>query len=222
MHSLADDLAGPLGDRLRLGTTVTAIERRDDGVIVQAGDRNWRAGQAIVALPPATAARIAYAPALPPALSRALSAWRSGTVIKGLLRYRRAFWSDSGRSGMVMWREPHGLFVCDASRDLREPALVVFVGGPLAVAWHRLAPAELRAEIVTRLVAALGAEAAERVLDFALRDWTEDPFSGGAYSDLIVDPDADAAEDVIRAGAGRSASPASELAPSFPATSKAC
>ena len=99
---------------------------------------------AIVAVPPVAASRLGFTPALPSALARALAVWRSGTVVKALVRYERAFWHDSGRSGMVMWRDVHGLFACDASRDAVHPALVVFVGGPLAVTWGRKGEAGVR------------------------------------------------------------------------------
>src|SRR5690606_12256972 len=106
MHSLAADLARGLGHRVRLATPVERIERGADGVRVVAQGGALAADAALVAAPPVAASRIAHAPALPTALKRALGAWRSGTVIKVLVRYERAFWRDRGRSGMVMWREP--------------------------------------------------------------------------------------------------------------------
>ena len=117
MHSLAVDLASGMGNRVRLATPVTRMEHDARGVRAIVGDGAVDAKAAIVAVPPVTASRIDYAPALPPELAAALGAWRSGTVIKVLVRYERAFWRDVGRSGMVMWREPPGLFAFDASRD---------------------------------------------------------------------------------------------------------
>ena len=108
MHSLAADLARGLGDRVRLATPVTGIEHGREGVRVLTDGGVLAADAALVAAPPTMASRIGYAPALPPALANALGAWRSGTVIKVLVRYDRAFWRDRGLSGMVMWREPPG------------------------------------------------------------------------------------------------------------------
>jgi monoamine oxidase len=132
-----------------------------------------------------------------------------------LVRYPTAFWRDKGLSGMVMWRDLPGLFACDVSRDDDHPALVVFIGGPLALRWRELGDAGLRAEVMARLEEALGAEAAG-MLDLSYRDWTHDRWSGGAYGDLIVDPTATSAEQTILAGAPPVYFASSELSPSFP------
>jgi monoamine oxidase len=215
MHSLAADLAGDIGDRVRLATPVDMVERGPDGVRVTAGGGSFVADAVLVAVPPMTASRIAYAPALPQALARALGAWRSGSAIKIFIRYERAFWRATGRSGMVMWREPHGLFAFDSSRDAAHAQLVFFVGGPLAIAWRRLGAEALRAEVTARLVAALGLDAGD-MLDMTIRDWSDDRWSGGAYSDLIVDMQARDAEAVLRAGAPPLFFASSELSSSFP------
>jgi monoamine oxidase len=173
------------------------------------------AREVLVALPPATAARLDFHPALPTALSKALAAWESGAVIKILVRYPRPFWRERELRGMVMWRDLPGLFACDASRDAEHAALVVFIGGPLALRWRELGEAGLRAEVTARLVDALGPDAAG-MLDFSQRDWTHDRWSGGAYCDLIVDVTATDAEHIILAGAPSIHFAASELSPSFP------
>jgi monoamine oxidase len=215
MHSLADDMASELGARLLTSTPVTTIEHGASGIKVTANRQVFEARRAIVAVPPVMASRIAYAPALLERLSRALGAWRSGTVIKAKLRYARAFWRDQGLSGMVMWRDPHGLFVCDTSVDGDHPALVVFVAGPLAQRWSALGEAGMRRELMARLTAALGPEA-DAFIAATFRDWTGDPWSGGGYSDLVLDLDARDAEAVLREGAGPLQFASSELSPSFP------
>jgi monoamine oxidase len=215
MHSLADDLAGGLGERVRLATPVTRIERGADSVRVVTEGEMIVADAVLVAVPPVMASRIDYAPALPPALTRAIGTWRSGTVIKVLIRYRRAFWRDRGQSGMVMWREPPGLFAFDLSRDAAHPELAFFIGGPLAIEWSARGAEAQRAEVTARLVAALGPEAGE-MLDMAIRDWWGERWSDGAYSDLVVDMQARDAEAVLRAGSPPLFFASSELSPSFP------
>ena len=115
----------------------------------------------------------------------------------------------------MFWRKLHGLFVCDASKDADRPALVMFVGGPLALDWRALGEAGMRAEAATRLAAALGPEAL-RFIDLTMRDWSHDRWSGGGYGDLIVDMEAHDAEDVLRAGTANLHFAFSELSPSFP------
>jgi monoamine oxidase len=214
MHALADELARELGDRLRLGTPVDRIEADGEGVSVIAGAGTFRARAVIVAAPPAMAARIGYAPAAP-RVEAALDAWRPGSVMKIVLRYARPFWREAGLSGMVAWRDVHGLFACETSHDTEHAALVVFVAANLAIEWGRLAPEALRRTVLDRLAAALG-PAAEQPLDIAVRDWTGDRWSGGGYSDLVMDMAARDAEDVLRAGAPPIHFACSELSPSFP------
>ncbi|TIM23202.1 MAG: flavin monoamine oxidase family protein, partial [Mesorhizobium sp.] len=215
MQSLADDLAGDLGDRVRLNTPVGTIEHGPEGVRLASAMGVVEARSALVAVPPMTASKLDFAPPLPAGLRRALGVWQSGAVIKVLVRYPSAFWRARGLSGVVMWRDLPGLFACDVSKDNDHAALVVFVGGPLALRWRELGDTALRAEVTTRLKDALGTEAAD-MLDFSYRDWTHDRWSGGGYSDLIVDATATDTERIILAGAQPLHFAASELSPLFP------
>jgi len=215
MQALARDLADGLGERLRLETPVARIERGAHGVTVHAAGGAVEADAVLVAVPPVMAGRIAQEPALPAELVRALGAWESGTVIKVLVRYADAFWRRDGRSGTVMWREPSGLFAFDCSKDSKHATLAFFIGGPLALQWRTRGEAAVRAEVIARLVAALGPQAGD-MLDMTVRNWTGDRWSGGAYSDLIVDMQAHDAEAVMRRGAPPLFFAASELSPSFP------
>lgn len=215
MQSLAEDLAGELGDRLRLNEAATRIEHGPQGVRITTAADAIEAREVLVALPPATAAKLEFTPALPDALAKSLAVWESGAVIKVLVRYAKPFWRERDLSGMVMWRDLPGLFVCDASKDSDHAAVVVFVGGPLALRWHALGDAALQAEVTARLVDAFGSEASD-VLDFSARDWAYDRWSGGAYSDLIVDVSARNAERTILDGAPPVHFAASEVSPSFP------
>ncbi|WP_054313833.1 flavin monoamine oxidase family protein [Mesorhizobium sp. 1M-11] len=215
MHALAEDLAAALGDRIRLSTAVRQVRHGGNGVTVVTAEGSFQARHLIIAVPPVMADRIVFSPPLPATLARALGAWRSGTVIKMRIRYAHAFWRDRGRNGMVLWRDIHGLFVCDTSRDDAHPTLVVFAGGPLALRFRAMGDASLRAEVLDRLAAALGPQILEP-LDFVMRDWTDDPWSGGGYSDIVADLSAYDAETVLRAGAPPIHFACSELSPSFP------
>ncbi|MDB5523559.1 MAG: Putrescine oxidase [Rhizobium sp.] len=215
MHSLADDLAARLGDRLRLNHPVARILHSEHGVEVFCDTDSFRAARVIIAVPPVMTRRLAFEPALPDHLKNALSAWQSGSVIKALVRYARPFWRDRNLSGTVMWSEPQGLYACDVSRSESAPALVVFIGGPLATAWHGRNEDALKGFVLERLVSALGEEA-RQVLDIHLRDWVDDRWSGGAYSDTIVDVHAADAERVMLSGTASIRFASSELSPSFP------
>ncbi len=215
IHSLAEDMAAGLDGRVLTGRPVTRISANAERVQVQAGDLLFSARHVLVAVPPVAASRIGFEPELPAALRRALSVWKSGAVIKALVRYPRPFWRERGLSGMVSWLDPSGLFACDVSRQGLGAALVVFAGGPLAIAAQAMSPAVLEEMILAKLATALG-ETARTPTAIALRDWSGDAWSGGGYSDTVCDLRAQDAEDVLREGAGRIQFASSELSPSYP------
>lgn len=215
MHSLAEDFAAELGHRVRLGCAVERIGHGPGLVRLTTSAGLFESRQAIIAVPPATASRIAYDPPLPRRLAASLGAWESGSVIKCFVRYERPFWRESGLSGTVMWRDQHGLFACEASRDACHAMLVVFMGGPRAACWGVLDEAGFRTELLSRLAAALGPDAA-MPLEVLRRDWTNDGWSGGGYGDMIMDIQAHDAETVLRAGHPPLHFASSETALSFP------
>ena len=214
MHALADDLAATLGDRLRLGMPVTELAISGDGVTLMTGTGKMTAAQVVLAVPPIMARRLSYAPALPPHLTRALDAWSPGMVIKLNIRFERPFWRDRDLSGMTMWNDPQGLFACDASRD-GYAGLIVFVSGPLAATWHDKPARELETFVIEKLAEALGDEA-RHSLDIRMRDWVDDRWSDGAYSDVITSLDATDAEATLTTGMPPLHFASSELSQSFP------
>ncbi|WP_255742732.1 flavin monoamine oxidase family protein [Neorhizobium galegae] len=214
LHALADQLAARLGDRLRLGTAVTGIEHSGTSVTIMAGNERLSAKRIILALPPVMIRRIPFSPALPERLQKALCAWAPGLSIKLQVSYDKPFWREHGLSGAVMWHEPQGLYACDASHD-DYAGLIVFVGGPEAQEWHKRPRAELIAFIREQLSAAFGPEGGNP-RDIHVRDWVDDLWSGGAYSDVVIDLDARHAEDIITEGIPLIHFVSSELSPSYP------
>jgi len=215
IHSLAVDLARPLGDAVRLCEPAGRIEHGPAGITVHTNLGRTTSRKLIIAVPPVMAGRIAFDPPLPAPVSEALGAWRSGSVIKVFIRYSEPFWRRRGLSGTVFFLDPHGLYACDASHDENHAALVVFIGGNLATAWAVLGEPGIRQKILAKLHAALGPDAADP-LDITLRNWSHDAWSGGAYSDIIIDPNARNAEAILRQGLSGIAFASSELSPSFP------
>ncbi|MFB9948655.1 flavin monoamine oxidase family protein [Rhizobium puerariae] len=214
MHAVVEELAAKLGDRLKLNAAVTRVDHSAGGVEVSTGGERFAAARLILAVPPVMIRRIAFAPVLPARLRRALAAWEAGCAIKVLVSYEKPFWRGLGLSGTVMWQEPQGLYACDASRG-DHAGLVVFIGGPLARQWHGRPREELAGFIRSLLVDALGAEGGA-FRDIRIRDWVDDPWSGGAYSDVIVDLEARDAEDILNEGLSPVHFASSELSPSYP------
>ena len=214
IHSLAVDLARPLGNSVRLARPVSHVEHAADGVTIHADGLSVEARILLVAVPPVMAARISFDPALPDPLAKALGVWRSGSVVKAFVRYASPFWRERDLSGSIFFMEPQGLYICDAGRDAHA-ALVVFAGGRIARRWAALGTGGVRSEIISRLTAALGPQAGSP-LDITMRDWSDDAWSGGAYSDIITDIDATSAETIVRNGMNNIRFASSELSPSFP------
>jgi len=214
MHALADRLAAGLDDRLRLSAPATSITIMEDEIEVDVEGRALTAGHVIIAVPPVMARRIEISPPLPAELERALSAWEPGCAIKLQIGYRTPFWRDKGLSGSVMWSDPQGIYACDASHD-DYFGIVVFLGGPLASEWHKRPQTELANFVTSELSAALGGKGHEPV-SVCIRDWVNDAWSDGAYSDVITDLEATDAEEILLKGLPRLHFACSELSPSFP------
>lgn len=214
MHGLATALAAGLGARLALCAPVTRIEHSAIHAVVHAAGYRYETSRVILCVPPVMARRIALDPPAPEPVRRALVAWKAGDVVKAFIRYETPFWRARGLSGTVIWSAPHGLYACDASRE-GIAGLVMFIGGPNARRWHGRPVAELDAFIRARLVEALGPEAAG-IVELSIRDWTDDPWSGGAYSDTVVDLSAGDVETALRDGFGPIRYASSELSPSYP------
>ncbi|MDQ6432767.1 flavin monoamine oxidase family protein [Mesorhizobium sp. LHD-90] len=215
MQSLAEDLGRELGPRLRLGEAVRSIRHGPDKVSIRTDAGLYEAEHAIVAVPPVMTRRLMYDPPLPVEVCQATSAWRSGKVIKALVRYEKPFWRDKGFSGSVFFLDPLGLYACDASRDDDHAAIVVFAGGSLAEKWRKAGNEAARTMILEKLATALG-PAAAAPLDVTMRDWTNDPWSGGGYFDTIMDFSAKDAEAIMRRGIPSVTFASSELSPSYP------
>lgn len=217
MHGLALLLGEELADHLRFGRRVSKITRMQTQNLVeveQAGE-HYYAPHIVLAVPPVMASRIEFEPALPEDLKRAVSAWKAGSVIKIMLRYQTAFWRDDGRCGTVMWRDPAGLYACATNEAAGAATLVLFVGGPIARIWSPKGEAEIQRLAIESLVKALGEQAASPQ-EFIMRDWCDDPFSGGAYNDVIVDPAALDAEQIMLEGLPELQFACSELSALFP------
>lgn len=214
MHALAEDVAGGLGSRLKLSSPVSRIEYSEDFATVHTGSQRYEAARVILCVPPVMSSRITYEPAPPEAITHAFSAWTGGDVIKAFIRYETPFWRDRDLNGTVIWSAPQGLYACDASRE-GIAGLVMFMGGRFARRWHDRPQAELSSFIREQLVEALGPEAGD-IVEISIRDWTDDAWSGGAYSDNVIDPYAGDVESPLRRGFGPIRLASSELSPSYP------
>lgn len=171
-------LAESLGDRVLFGAPVRRIAQSEDGVRVVADGVEVEAARAIVAVPPAIAARIELDP-LPPGRPELAERLRPGALTKCIALYEQPFWRDDGLSGEAVTDAGPVTLTFDSSpRDGSAGVLLGFVGGPEARELAALPLTERRAPVLACFERLYGPRAAEP-LDYAEQTWSEEDWSGG-------------------------------------------
>lgn len=180
-QALALRLAAALGERVRLGAPVLAVETRATVATVRTAAASFAARRVVLALPPALAARLEVE--LPPRARAFAGAAVAGAVVKIFASYPSAFWRARGLSGELY--APRGLVraTVEATAPDGPPTLLGFVVGPPARAWAARAPAERRAAVLAQLAAHFG-EAAAHPTSLLEHDWSADPWSTGCVAGL--------------------------------------
>ena len=178
---IALELAGELGDAVRLGSPVTEIAWTDDAVTVRTAAASIRARHAVVAVPPPLAARIGYTPGLPGDRDQLVQRMPMGRVIKVNVAYDTPFWREKGLSGQVVSdRRPFGIVYDNTPPSGAPGVLVGFLEGRHADAAARLDPATRRARVLEDLASYFGS-AARNPIAFLERDWAEEEYTRGCY-----------------------------------------
>ncbi|MES0825049.1 flavin monoamine oxidase family protein [Ruegeria sp. SCP11] len=178
MAALTDALVAELpADRIKLSTSITALNRDNDGITATSENGlTIRAQQVVLALPPRVASRIAFSPALPQATREAMSGiatWMAGQA-KAIATYDTPFWRKAGLSGGAMSRHGPMVELHDASPALGgHYALFGFIGLPPQARRDEL---HLRQALSDQLVRLFGLEAAEPV-SLRIVDWVFEPFT---------------------------------------------
>jgi monoamine oxidase len=171
-------LAESLGERVRLGAPVRRIEQDAAGVRLFADGVEVEAGAAVVAVPPAIAARIELDP-LPPGRPELAERLRPGALTKCVALYEEPFWRGDGLSGeSVTDAGPVTLTFDSSPRDGSAGVMLGFVGGPEARELATLPLAERRARVLACFERLFGPRAA-RPVDYAEQTWAEEEWSGG-------------------------------------------
>jgi monoamine oxidase len=181
-QSLAGCIAGELGDAVSLNSRVEHVSWEDAGVCVAAGGQSITASAAIVAVPPRSAARLAYAPALPPAREALLKAVPPASAMKCVAVYERPFWRDAGLSGhgRSLIGPVKGFF--DVTPLSGVPGMLLgFVEGAQARAFRCLPAEDRRRAATTGMARLFGTHALKpsHYLDF---DFSAEPDIGGCYA----------------------------------------
>jgi monoamine oxidase len=178
-QSLSKGLAGPLGDRLVLGTPVLRIvDRGAAGVVVESKRLKVRARRVVVAMMPADTRRITFDPGLPRARRGLVDAWRGEPAIKVNVVYDEPFWRKEGLSGLGLTdRPPIGVTFDNSPRDGSRGVLLAFLnedGVPKD-------PAVRRRAVLDGLAALFGKRAKTPIAYFE-QDWSRDGWTTGCVS----------------------------------------
>jgi len=190
---------------LRLGTIVTAIRWKAGEVDVRtrsepgSAEESFEAKACVVALPHAVlkAGSVRLEPEVKE-VTRALRHLEVGQVYKIVLRFREAFWEDEAFLSERVRPRPHPWvpfgFVQSPGEDVpvwwsadpaRTPILTGWAGGPDAEALLRLDERSRVERSLQSLSRALATprERLDALLErWWMHDWSQDPFSLGAYS----------------------------------------
>jgi len=178
---IADRLAADLGDTVQLSQPVRTIEQDDDGVTAGTDTGRVRGAYAIVAIPPALASRIAYAPALPALRDQLTQKMPQGSVIKINVVYAEPFWRGGGLSGQAAGDHAPIAFTFDNSPPSGTPGvLVCFLEGADARHYGQLHAKERRDAVVGSLRGYFGPKASDPV-DYVELDWSAEEWTRGCY-----------------------------------------
>ena len=182
---ITDRIESELGERVRLESTVYAVNQDDGGVQVAGDGFRVRADQVIVAMPPTLAACLRYEPPLPAARNALTQrAHQAGRGLKFILMYERAFWRDTGLSGLFSSDSGPVHFTIDSTPENGHAALVGFVNDR-AAGQDILAMSEddRRQQIIDFLAPGLGEET-RHPISYHEHDWGSDDFSRGCVTVL--------------------------------------
>lgn len=192
MQQLAERLADGLGDRVRLGQPVRGVVQDDTGVHVHADGEAYSAERVVVAVPPALAARLSYAPALPADRDQLVQRMPHGSVIKCHAVYEEPFWRTAGLSGEGASDTGPVKVVFDATPPVDAPAagaasqpagpgvLLGFVEGREAIELGRLGASERQRQVLSSLTRFVGPRALKPTAYLEL-DWSAEEWTRGCY-----------------------------------------
>ncbi len=176
---LALGLAASLGESVRLAAPVRRIEQGSESLLILADGLEVEARRAIVAVPPAIAARIEFDPPLPEPRRRLAERLRPGTLNKCLALYETPFWREDGLSGESVTDAGPVTLTFDCSPpDGSAGVMLGFVGGPEAREMAALPAADRRAAVLACFERLFGSAAAAP-LDYAEQEWAAEEWSGG-------------------------------------------
>jgi monoamine oxidase len=179
-------MAEQLGDGVvELSAPARAVSHGDEAVMVRTDRLEVEARRAIVAVPPALAARIAYDPPLPAVRDGLSQRMAQGSVVKCMAVYERPFWRERGLSGMATSvTGPVSVAFDNSPPDGAPGVLLGFLEGQAARSFADRPREDRRRAVSACFAKFFGPEAAEPVeyIDCA---WAADEWARGCYGGFM-------------------------------------
>jgi monoamine oxidase len=202
---LAEALAKPLGDRLRLNTEVAAVSRRGQAVRVSVKSERQvmqlQADYVLFALPATLLRRIPMTPALPQQQHEAIARVKYGRATKTLVQFSSRFWRAGDRPRAFGSPLPFGAAWDGNEEQHGKPGILSLLAGGSASDATRDLVARDGIDGLSRSLDWLGSGTA-KVVAWRQLAWDADPWSRGGYA--FFDPSFDPS---LRAWLARPAPP---------------
>lgn len=178
---LCQELAGELGDIVRLGHPVEQITQTEDGVSVRTRDGQvFSARTAINTLPPKLAVSVTHEPALESWRDELAERVPAGNVIKAFLVYPEAWWRDRGHSGQMGSDTGAVRVSFDTSVEGGRGVLMGFFQGAQASGYSNHS-VSLRERAFSDAVAVAFDDGDQHPVEYLDRDWAAEEFTGGCH-----------------------------------------
>ncbi|MFC0003595.1 flavin monoamine oxidase family protein [Micromonospora siamensis] len=185
--ALAQRMAAALPEgSVTCGAPVHAIEQDRAGVLVHTERERVAADAVVVALPPALAGRIRYAPALPALRDGLTQRVPMGSAFKVHAVYPEPFWRADGLSGVgTAVVGPVTETVDNGMPDSGRGVLTAFCYGDEARELREMSAGARRDALLDALTAAVGRRAGrpDELIEY---DWSADPYTRGCFCGALT------------------------------------
>jgi monoamine oxidase len=179
-----DALPKVLADGLQIvfKAPVTAITRKDNAVVVHAGNQSFEGPAAIVTVPLGVlkAGSIAFDPPLPEGHTRAVNALGFGVLSKSFFRFNRRTWKTDNAFYLFMGTDPGAWAQWFSLSSTAGPIVVAFNAGERGRAVESSSPADVTARALPIARQLFGGDLS--LVEVRTSSWSTDPFARGSYS----------------------------------------
>jgi monoamine oxidase len=147
----------------------------------------WHANRVIIAVPPAVASKITFAPPLPSGKANALRMLPMGAAAKVIVLYRSAFWStpqvpQAAGDGEVHFTEQGPVQNIFHTNVAGHPGLVGLITGDQAREWAGLSASDRRTLVLNQYQRIYNSDQALEPVFYIDNEWQSDPYSLGCYA----------------------------------------